>query len=641
MGLADVAEVLWRKALKHNPKDPGWPDRDRLALSNGHASMLLYSALHLAGYDLSMEDLKAFRQLGSKTAGHPEWGACPGVETTTGPLGQGLANAVGMALAEQRLAAEFNRPGHAIVDHRTWAIVGDGCLMEGISQEVISLAGTWKLGKLICLYDDNGVSIDGDVRAWFTEDVAGRFASCGWRVLDALDGHDAAAIEQALAEAAASDGRPTLVPVKTVIGFGAPNKQGTAATHGAPLGEAELAAARKALGWQHPPFEIPARLYRQWSCVAKGERAQAAWQEAFARYRQAHPALAAEFERRMQRCLPQGWAEGLRQLAESAQAQMQPLATRQSSQKCLNVLGPALPELFGGSADLTGSNNTKWSGAGEARHLSFGAREFGMTAIGNGMLLHGGFRPYCGTFLTFMEYARNAVRLAALMGIPGIFVYTHDSVGLGEDGPTHQPIEQLANLRCTPNLSTWRPCDTVEAAAAWERAIARTRGPTALVFTRQKTEAQPRDAKALSSIARGGYVLSREAGALDALMIATGSEVQLAVAAQRQLADEGIGARVVSMPSADVFLEQDAAYRNAVIPPELRARVAVEASHPDWWRQFVGLDGEVLGIAQFGLSAPGGQAMQALGMTVENLVAAVKRACAIRPPAGPNASRDS
>ena len=634
MGLADLAEVLWRKALKHNPKDPGWPDRDRLALSNGHASMLLYSALHLSGYDLSMDDIKAFRQLGSKTAGHPEWGECPGVETTTGPLGQGLANAVGMALAERQLAAEFNRPGHAIVDHRTWAIVGDGCLMEGISQEAISLAGTWKLGKLICLYDDNGVSIDGDVRAWFTEDVAGRFASCGWRVLDALDGHDAAAIERALAEAAASDGRPTLVPVKTVIGFGAPNKQGTAATHGAPLGEAEVAAARKALGWEHPPFEIPARLYRQWSCVAKGRRAQAAWQEAFARYRQAHPALAAEFQRRMERRLPQGWAEGLRQLAESAQTQMQPLATRQSSQQCLDVLGPALPELFGGSADLTGSNNTKWAGTGEVRHLSFGAREFGMTAIGNGMLLHGGFRPYCGTFLTFMEYARNAVRLAALMGIPGIFVYTHDSVGLGEDGPTHQPIEQLANLRSTPNLSTWRPCDTVEAAAAWERAIARTRGPTALVFTRQKTAAQPRDAEALSSIARGGYVLSRETGALDALLIATGSEVQLAMAAQRQLADQGIGARVISMPSADVFLEQDAAYRNAVIPPELRARVAVEASHPDWWRRFVGLDGEVLGIARFGHSAPGGQAMQALGMTAENLVAAVKRALAASPIAG-------
>ena len=628
MGLADLAEVLWRKALKHNPKDPEWPDRDRLVLSNGHGSMLLYSALHLTGYDLSIDDLKAFRQLGAKTAGHPEYGACPGVETTTGPLGQGLANAVGMALAEQRLAAAFNRPGHEIVDHRTWVIVGDGCLMEGISQEAISLAGTLKLGKLICLYDDNGVSIDGDVRAWFTEDVAGRFASCGWRVLDALDGHDGAAIERTLAEAAVSDGRPTLVRVKTVIGFGAPHKQGAAASHGAPLGEAEVAAARKALGWQHPPFQIPVQLHREWSCVAKGKQAQAVWQEAFARYRQAHPALAAEFQRRMAGRLPEGWAEGLRQLAASAQAEKRSLATRQSSQQCLNVLGPALPELFGGSADLTGSNNTRWAGAEEKRHLSFGAREFGMTAICNGMLLHGGFRPYCGTFLVFMEYARNALRLAALMGIPSIFVYTHDSVGLGEDGPTHQPIEQLANLRSTPSLSTWRPCDTAEAAVAWEHAIARADGPTALVFTRQKTAPQVRDAETLASIRRGGYVLSREAGALDALIIATGSEVQLAMETQRQLAAQGIGVRVVSLPCADLFQAQSAAYRDAVIPPELRARVAVEASHPDWWRRFVGLDGEVVGIDRFGLSAPGAQALQALGIGVENLIAAVRRTLA-------------
>ncbi len=625
MGLADVAEVLWREQLKHNPRDPHWYDRDRVLLSNGHGSMLLYAVLHLSGYDVSIDDLKAFRQLHSKTAGHPEYGECPGVETTTGPLGQGIANAVGMALAEQRLAAEFNRPNHAIVDHRTWVIAGDGCLMEGISHEAASLAGTLKLGKLICLYDDNGISIDGEVENWFTEDVPARFQSYGWRVIEGVDGHDAEALQQALAEATASDGRPTLVCIKTIIGFGAPNKQGTESVHGAPLGEAEVAEVRRTLNWGYEPFEIPSHLYESWSCVAKGGETQAAWRTAFADYRQDHPDLAREFERRMDGRLPDGWQDAIRQVASTAQKDMQPLATRQSSQACLDALAPALPELFGGSADLTGSNNTRWDGAGKDRYLSFGVREFGMTAIGNGMLLHGGFRPFSGTFLVFMEYARNAVRLAALMGVPNIFVYTHDSVALGEDGPTHQPIEQLTNLRTTPNLSTWRPCDTVEAAAAWESAVARTDGPTALIFSRQKTVPQSRDTETLEAVRHGGYVLSRETGALDAILIATGSEVDLAIRAQQRLAEQNIGVRVVSMPSADVFLTQERGYRDSVIPPDLRVRIAVEAGHPDYWRRFVGLDGNVLGIDRFGVSAPGAQAMAALGMTIENLVALVRQ----------------
>ena len=624
MGLADLAEVLWRDFLVHNPKDPAWPNRDRFVLSNGHGSMLLYSLLHLSGYDVSLEDLKAFRQLHSKTAGHPEHGECPGVETTTGPLGQGFANAVGMALAEARLAAEFNRPGHEVIDHRTWVLVGDGCLMEGVSHEAASLAGTLKLGKLICLYDDNGVSIDGAVGPWFTEDVAARFESYGWRVIRGVHGHDAEDVEEALKNAVRSDGRPTLVCVRTVIGFGAPNKQGSADVHGAALGEAEVAAARQALGWAHEPFAVPAEVYEDWSCVRKGKGLQADWRAGFDRYRAAHPALAEELERRMAGLLPKDWVSGLRALARSAQDEMQALATRKSSQLCLDALAPTLPELFGGSADLTGSNNTRWSDAPDSRYLSFGAREFGMTAICNGMLLHGGLRPFSGTFLVFMEYARNAVRLAALMGIPNIFVYTHDSVALGEDGPTHQPIEQLTNLRTTPNLSTWRPCDTVEAAFAWEAAVRRPDGPTALVFTRQKVECQPRDEQAFAEIGRGGYVLCRESAQLDALLIATGSEVPLAVAAQRALEGRGLGVRVVSMPSVDVFLSQEQSYQDAVLPPAARLRIAVEAAHPDYWRRFVGLDGAVVGIDRFGLSAPGAEAAAALGMTEENLVAAVE-----------------
>ena len=624
MGLADVAEILWREVLKHNPRDPGWWDRDRVVLSNGHGSMLLYSVLHLTGYDVSIDDIKAFRQLHSRTAGHPEFGECPGVETTTGPLGQGMANAVGMALAEKRLAAEFNRSEHEIVNHRTWVIAGDGCLMEGISHEAASLAGTLELGKFICLYDDNGVSIDGAVDAWFTEDVPGRFRSYGWRVIEDVDGHDPGALLRGFAAAADTDGRPTLVCIRTTIGFGSPNKQGTAAVHGAALGEEEVAAVRRALNWGYEPFEIPREIHESWSRVAQGERAQAEWNARFESYRTAHPELAAEFERRMAGRRPAGWRDAIRALAVSAQAEMKPLATRHSSQACLDVLGPCLPELFGGSADLTGSNNTRWADADDARYLSFGVREFGMTAVCNGMLLHGGFRPFSGTFLVFMEYARNALRLAALMGIPNIFVYTHDSVALGEDGPTHQPIEQLTNLRTTPNLSTWRPCDTAESAVAWECAIARTDGPTALVFSRQKTVPQYRDADTLQSVRRGGYILAHEEGRLDALLIASGSEVGLAMEARGRLAANGIGVRVVSMPSTDVFLAQDRSWRDSVIPPDLRARVAVEAGHPDYWRRFVGLDGGVLGIDRFGLSAPGAEGMAELGMTAENLVALVE-----------------
>ena len=625
MGLADVAEVLWRDVMIHNPKDPGWSNRDRFVLSNGHGSMLLYSLLHLTGYEVSIDDIKAFRQLGSMTAGHPEYGECPGVETTTGPLGQGLANAVGMALAERLLAEQFNREGHAIVDHRTWVIVGDGCLMEGVSHEAASLAGTLGLGKLICIYDDNGISIDGEIDKWFTEDVPARFESYGWRVVRGVDGHDADEVERALNTALQDDGRPTLVCTKTVIGFGAPQKQGTAAAHGAALGVEEVAATRKILNWGFDAFVVPQHLYEEWSCVEQGGAAQAAWQARFDAYESAFPELAAEYLRRMSGRLPPGWDAGIRDLAASAQKEMQSLETRKSSQACIGAIAPSVPELFGGSADLTGSNNTKWDGAQDNRYLSFGVREFGMTAVCNGMLLHGGLRPFSGTFLVFMEYARNALRLAALMKIPNVFVYTHDSVALGEDGPTHQPIEQLTNLRTTPNLSTWRPCDTVESAVAWELAVARSDGPTALVFTRQKTQPQPRDAEAFANVRRGGYVLSPEVGECRVIIIATGSEVELATAAQQQLAEAGVGVRVVSMPSTDVFLAQDAAYRETVLPDNVRKRVAVEAGHSDWWYRFVGLDGAVLGINRFGLSAPGDLAMRELGMTVDNLVALVQQ----------------
>jgi transketolase len=625
MGLADVAEVLWREVLRHNPADPAWVDRDRVVLSNGHASMLLYAVLHLTGYPLGIDAIKAFRQLHSPTAGHPEFGECPGVETTTGPLGQGFANAVGMALAERILADTFNRDGFPVIDHRTWVIAGDGCLMEGVSHEAASLAGTLRLGKLICLYDDNGISIDGEVAGWFTEDVAARFEAYGWRVIRNVDGHDGDEVAEALRGALHSDGRPTLVCARTVIGRGAPNKQGTADVHGAALGEAEVAAARQALQWPYAPFEIPAELYQQWDARPRGATLQGEWQALFDRYRAAHPQLAAELERRMAGELPTGWAEPIDALAREAQAAMTALETRKSSQQCLGALAQTLPELFGGSADLTGSNGTRWKGATDGQYLSYGVREFAMTAMINGMTLHGGLRPFGGTFLVFMEYARNAVRLASLMKIPSLFVYTHDSVALGEDGPTHQPVEQLTNLRTTPNLITWRPCDTAESAIAWREAVARRDGPSALVFTRQKTRPQPRDADTLAAVARGGYVLraERHTGRPDAIVIATGSEVELATAAAAALADQGVDVRVVSMPSTDRFLEQDPSYREAVLPAAVRARVAVEAGHPDYWYKFVGLDGRVVGIDRFGMSAPGEVAMRELGMTTDRVIEAV------------------
>ncbi|MGA1370487.1 MAG: transketolase [Pseudomonadales bacterium] len=627
MGLADLGEVLWREFLRHDPSAPDWPDRDRFVLSNGHASMLLYAVLHLSGYPVSMDDLRAFRQLHSVTAGHPEVGECPGVETTTGPLGQGFANAVGMALAEARLARAFNRPGHQIVNHRTWVIAGDGCLMEGISHEAASLAGTLGLGKLVCLYDANGISIDGHVEPWFSEDVAGRFEAYGWRVLRDIDGHDAAALTAALADVLQHDDRPTLVIVRTVIGFGSPGKAGTHDVHGAPLGAEEIAATRASLGWQHAPFEIPADIYRDWDGRPRGAALRGAWEAAFIAYRADYPELAAEFERRRRGELLPGWDQPIRALAEDAQRALQPLDTRRSSQHCIAAIAAGLPELFGGSADLTGSNYTRWTEAPDDAYLSYGVREFGMSAITNGMLLHGGFRVFSGTFLVFMDYARNAVRLAALMGLPNIFVYTHDSVAVGEDGPTHQPIEQLSSLRTLPGLRTWRPCDTVESAVAWEQAV-RGPGPSALVFTRQKTAAQMRDPDTFSAIARGAYVLVREELPLRAIIIATGSEVELAVHAAAALGAEGVGVRVVSMPCAEVFLAQDDAYRDAVLPAAVRARVAVEAGHTAYWYRFVGLDGAVVGIDRFGLSAPGPVAMRELGMTVENVIGAVREVVA-------------
>jgi transketolase len=623
MGLADVGEVLWRDILQHNPNDPQWADRDRFVLSNGHGSMLLYSLLHLTGYAVSLDDIKNFRQLHAKTAGHPEYGECPGVETTTGPLGQGLATAVGMALAERKLALEFNREGHSIVDHRTWVIAGDGCLMEGISHEAASLAGTLGLGKLVCIYDDNGISIDGEVDAWFGEDVPARFEAYGWRVIRNVDGHDAEEILLALNTAAASDGRPTLVCCRTTIGFGSPNKAGTAGVHGAALGEEEVALVRKQLNWGHDPFVIPDAIRADWDMRERGAELQTRWQSKFAAYQAAHPQLAAEFMRRMQGELAPGWDDPIKAFARAEQDNPKAAATRKSSQAAIAAIAAGVPELFGGSADLTGSNNTKWEGAREDQHMSYGVREFGMTAMSNGMLLHGGFRPFTGTFLVFMEYARNAVRLAALMQIPNVFVYTHDSVAVGEDGPTHQPVEQLTNLRTTPGLETWRPCDTVESAIAWQQAIASDK-PSALIFTRQNTQPQPRTDEAFASIERGGYIVREAEQSPDVILIGTGSEVEVAVAAAQALAGEGVHARVVSMPCAERFLAQEAAYQEAVLPSDQRRRVAVEAAHPDYWYRFVGLDGAVVGIDRYGLSAPGGQAMTELGITPEAVAAAAR-----------------
>lgn len=631
MGMADIAEVLWNDYLKHNPKNPEWVDRDRFVLSNGHGSMLIYSLLHLTGYDLPIEELQNFRQLHSKTPGHPEYGYAPGVETTTGPLGQGITNAVGMAMAEKVLAGQFNRDGHDIVDHYTYAFLGDGCLMEGISHEAASLAGTQGLGKLIAFYDDNGISIDGEVDGWFTDDTPKRFESYGWQVIAAVDGHDSNAIRAAIENAREDSERPTLICCKTVIGFGSPNKQGKEDCHGAPLGEDEVALVRKTLGWEHEPFVIPEDLYAGWNAEKAGAVAESAWLERFAAYQAAHPELAAEFERRVIKGeLPQDFGTKADEYIRQCQEKMEKVASRKASQNTLNAFGPHLPELLGGSADLAGSNLTLWSGSkgvskadASGNYIFYGVREFGMSAIMNGIALHGGFVNYGATFLMFMEYARNAVRMAALMKQQSIFVYTHDSIGLGEDGPTHQPVEQLVSLRSTPNLNTWRPCDTVESAVSWKHAIERRDGPSALVFSRQGLTPQPRTEEQLAAIARGAYVLKEAADSsaeLDAILIATGSEVELAVAAAEQLAAQGKNVRVVSMPCAEVFEQQDATYRESVLPLAVTARVAIEALHQDFWYKYVGLDGRIIGMNRFGESAPGGELMKHFGFTVENVV---------------------
>ncbi|TVU71851.1 MULTISPECIES: transketolase [Cobetia] len=626
MGMADIAEVLWNDHLKHNPANPNWADRDRFVLSNGHGSMLLYSLLHLTGYQLSLEDLQNFRQLHSKTAGHPEYGYAPGIETTTGPLGQGLANAVGMAIAEKTLAAQFNRPGHNVVDHTTWCFLGDGCLMEGISHEVSSLAGTLGLGKLIALYDDNGISIDGEVDGWFTDDTAKRFEAYGWHVVANVDGHKPEEINAAIALAKSHDDKPSLIICKTVIGFGAPNKEGTESCHGAPLGDDEVAATREKLGWNHAPFHIPEDIYKGWDASERGTKLESEWDIRFARYQEAHPELAAEFTRRLAGKLPHNLTS--EKMIEEAQAAGDSPATRKASFECLNQLGPQLPELLGGSADLAPSNLTFWKGAKAITHedfsgnyLHYGVREFGMGAIMNGAGLHGGFIPYGATFLIFMEYMRNAVRMAALIGQQAIYVFTHDSIGLGEDGPTHQPIEQLTSLRTTPNLSTWRPADAVETAAAWDAAIKRHAGPTALILSRQNLPHQNRDKAQLANISRGGYVLKDAAnGQPELILIATGSEVGLAMDAAAELEASGRAVRVVSMPATDLFDAQDLEYRESVLPSSVTARVAIEAGHRDYWFKYVGLNGDIVGMETFGESAPAGDLFKHFGFTVENVV---------------------
>ena len=630
MGMADIAEALWNHHLRHNPANPQWADRDRFVLSNGHGSMLLYSLLHLTGYDLSIDDLKQFRQLHSKTPGHPEYGYAPGIETTTGPLGQGISNAVGMAIAEKLLAAEFNQPGHDIVDHYTYVFLGDGCLMEGISHEVCSLAGTLGLNKLICFYDDNGISIDGHVEGWFTDDTPKRFEAYGWKVIPNVNGHDFAALDAAIAEARTSTDKPVMICCKTVIGMGSPNKAGGHDCHGAPLGDAENAATRANIGWSHGPFEIPADVYAGWDGKAKGTAAENDWNQRFAAYQQAYPQLAAEFLRRMAGELPANWAATAQQALAEVNAKAETIATRKASQNSIGALAPALPELLGGSADLAGSNLTLWKGSkGVSRaeggnYLYYGVREFGMAAIMNGLTLHGGFKPYGGTFLMFSEYARNALRMAALMKIGPVFVFTHDSIGLGEDGPTHQPVEQTATLRLIPNMDVWRPCDTAETLVAWQSGIERNNGPTSLILSRQNLPFIARDAEQQANIAKGGYVLrDSSTGKLDVLLLATGSEIDLALKAQAQLAEQGIGARVVSLPSTNVFDRQDAAYRASVLPKGV-ARVAIEAGVSDFWRKYVGLEGGVIGIDRFGESAPAGELFREFGFTTENIINTVK-----------------
>jgi len=627
MGMADIAEVLWRDYLNHNPTNPHWADRDRFVLSNGHGSMLIYSLLHLTGYDLPMSELANFRQLHSKTPGHPEYGYTPGVETTTGPLGQGIANAVGFAIAERTLAAQFNQPGHDIVNHHTYAFMGDGCMMEGISHEVCSLAGTMKLGKLTAFYDDNGISIDGHVEGWFTDDTAARFEAYGWHVVRGVDGHDADSIKAAIEESHKVTDKPSLLMCKTVIGFGSPNKAGSHDAHGAPLGDAEVAATRKQLGWNYPPFEIPQDIYAQWDAKEAGKVKEAAWDQKFAAYEKAHPELAKEFKRRVNGELPANWQADAQKFIEELQANPANIASRKASQNALEAFGKVLPEFLGGSADLAPSNLTMWSGSKSlgddlaGNYIHYGVREFGMTAITNGIALHGGFLPYSATFLMFVEYARNAVRMAALMKIRNVFVYTHDSIGLGEDGPTHQPVEQMASLRVTPNMSTWRPADQVESAVAWKYAIERNDGPAALIFSRQNLTQQPRTQEQVANIARGGYVLKDSEGTPDIILIATGSEVGITVEAADKLAAAGSKVRVVSMPSTDAFDKQDATYRESVLPKAVSARLAVEAGIADYWYKYVGLNGDVVGMHSFGESAPAELLFKEFGFTVDNVVA--------------------
>ncbi|HTY99601.1 MAG TPA: transketolase [Rhodocyclaceae bacterium] len=629
MGMAEIAEVLWNHHLKHNPTNPKWADRDRFVLSNGHGSMLVYALLHLTGYDVSIDDLKNFRQLHSKTPGHPEYGYTPGVETTTGPLGQGITNAVGMAMAEKLLANEFNRPGHEIIDHRTWVFLGDGCLMEGISHEACALAGTWGLGKLTAFWDDNGISIDGHVDGWFTDDTPKRFEAYGWHVVPNVNGHDPEAIHAAIEAAKAVTDKPSLICCKTVIGAGSPNKQGTHDVHGAPLGDAEIAQVRPHIGWHFGPFEIPREVYEGWDAKKKGASVEAAWNQKFAHYAKAYPAEAAEFKRRMANELPANWSEHAKQAISNANAKAETVATRKASQIAINALAPALPEFVGGSADLTGSNLTNWtgckhvSGKTPGNYISYGVREFGMSHIMNGMALHGGILPFGGTFLMFSEYARNAIRMSALMKQRVIYVFTHDSIGLGEDGPTHQPVEQTATLRMIPNMDVWRPCDTVETMVAWTSGIEKRNGPTALCLSRQNLPFVPRDAAAIENIRRGGYILSEAKGAAKAVLIATGSEVDLALKAQAALAEKGIGVRVVSMPCTNTFDRQDAAYKASVLGKGL-PRVAVEAGVTDGWWKYVGTEGKVIGLDRFGESAPAGILFKEFGFTVANVVSAVE-----------------
>ncbi len=624
MGMADIAQVLWGDFLSHNPANPSWANRDRFVLSNGHGSMLLYSLLHLSGYELPIEELKNFRQLHSKTPGHPEYGYAPGVETTTGPLGQGISNAVGMALAEKVLAAQFNKDGHTIVDHHTYAFLGDGCLMEGISHETCSLAGTLGLGKLIAFWDDNGISIDGEVEGWFTDDTPARFKSYGWEVIEGVDGHDAEQVKAAIEKAQANTAQPTLICCKTTIGFGSPNKEGTESCHGAPLGDDEIVATREKLGWSHGAFEIPDDIYAGWDGKEKGSKAESAWNDAFAAYKAAYPELAAEFKRRVNGELPADFSDKADAIIAELQANPQNIASRKASQNALNAFGPLLPELLGGSADLAGSNLTIWEGSkgveandASGNYIYYGVREFGMSAMMNGIALHGGFKAYGATFLMFMEYARNAVRMAALMKQPAIFVYTHDSIGLGEDGPTHQPVEQVVALRATPNLDNWRPCDQVESAVSWKSAIERTDGPTTLIFTRQGLAQQERTAQQVADIAKGGYVLKDCEGTPELILIGTGSEVQLAVEAAEKLTEQGKAVRVVSMPSTDVFDRQSADYRESVLPSSVVKRVAVEALSKDSWYKYVGFNGAIVGMDTFGESAPAGDLFKHFNITTD------------------------